>query len=164
GHRERAIAVVEDERHVRHPERRALLGAREDHVLRLAAAEGAALLPERPPEGIREIALARAVRADDGADPRSELDDRPLRERLEPLQTKGEEPGGRGHRRRRAAAGDPGVAAVATPPPSGALARPPYVSSVDSASRTSARRASIARPAAIVSATRRDGPVPTPSA
>ena len=104
--RQQAVGVVEDERHVGHAERRALLGAREDHVLGLAAAEGAALLAERPAERVGEVALARAVRPDDRADPGSELDDRPLGERLEPLEPEGEEPGRRGHRRRRAAAGD----------------------------------------------------------
>ena len=106
--RQQPVAVVEDERHVGHPERRALLGAGEDHVLRLAAAEGPALLAERPAQGIREVALARAVRPDDRADPGPELDDRPLRERLEALEPEGEETGGRASSPSAARGPDPG--------------------------------------------------------
>ncbi len=92
------VGVVEDEGHVGHAERRSLVGTGEDHVLRLAAAKRPALLPERPAEGVGEVALAGAVGSDDRADPATELDDRPLGERLEALQPKGKEAGRRGHR------------------------------------------------------------------
>ena len=41
------------------------------------------LLAERPQHGIGDIALARAVRADDRSDPGAELKLRSIRERLE---------------------------------------------------------------------------------
>jgi hypothetical protein len=78
-HRQQAVAVVECQLHVRHAHRGALLGARPDHVLRLARPERAALLAQGPAERVREVALAGAVRADDGADPGSELHVRPIR-------------------------------------------------------------------------------------
>ena len=89
--RQQPIAVVEDERDVGHALGGALLRPGPDDVLGLARAEGAALLPERPAERVREVALARAVRPDDRADPATELDVRPLGERLEPLETEREQ-------------------------------------------------------------------------
>ena len=89
--RQQAVGVVEDERDVGHPLRRPLLRARPDDVLRLARAERPALLAERPAQRVGEVALARSVRPDDRADPGPELDVRPLRERLEPLQAEGQQ-------------------------------------------------------------------------
>src|SRR5205823_3145947 len=61
--------------------------ATEDHVLhRLAAHRERGLLAERPQHGVRDVRLARPVRADDDADPRPELQTGPVREGLEPLQ------------------------------------------------------------------------------
>ena len=97
--RKQTVGVVEDEGHIGHAEGLALLRAGEDHVLGLAAAQGPALLAERPAEGVGEVALARPVRPDDRADPRPELHDRPLGERLEPLEAEREQTGGRTHRR-----------------------------------------------------------------
>ena len=90
--RKESVGVVEDERDVGHAVGRPLLRARPDDVLSLARAERTALLPERPAQGIREIALARAVGADDGADARPELDVRPFSKRLEALEPKREQP------------------------------------------------------------------------
>ncbi len=141
--RQEAVGVVQDQRDVGHAERRPLLRAGEDHVLGLPAAEGPALLAERPAQRVGEIALARAVRTHDGADPRAELDDRPLREGLEALQAEREEPGRRGH----------------PTPAFGAASSAP----ADPRSMVSDRSTSIARCAAAVSAIRRDEPLPTPS-
>ncbi len=96
-HWHQAVRVVEHERHVGHAERRPAVGAREDDVLRAARAQGAALLAEGPPERVGQVALSRTVRTDDGIDPRYELDGRPFRERLEPLQAQGLEARGPGH-------------------------------------------------------------------
>ena len=57
-------------RHIGHAERRPPIRAGEDHVLRLARPERATLLAEGPAERIGEVALARAIRSDDGADAR----------------------------------------------------------------------------------------------
>ena len=84
--RQQAVGVVEDERDVGHAEGRPLLGAGPDDVLGLARAERAALLAERPAQRVGEVALARAVRPDDRADARPELDDGPLGEGLEALE------------------------------------------------------------------------------
>ena len=67
--RQQPVGVVEDERHVGHALRGPLLRAGPDDVLGLARAERPALLAERPAERVGEVALARAVRPDDGADP-----------------------------------------------------------------------------------------------
>ena len=72
--RQQAVGVVEDEADVGHAQGRSLVRAGEDDVLGLAAAQGPALLPERPAQAVGEVALARAVRSDDGADARPELD------------------------------------------------------------------------------------------
>ena len=69
--RQQAIGVVEDERDVGHPLGRALVRACPDDVLGLARAERPTLLPERPAQRVGEVALARSVRPDDGADPRA---------------------------------------------------------------------------------------------
>ena len=137
--RQEPVGVVDHERDVGHPLRGALLRAGPDDVLRLARAERPTLLAERPAEGVGEVALARAVGPDDGADPAPEFDARPLGERLEALHAEGEEArfGGSlrlGH------------------------ARSPSV-----VSGGAFRRRSIAWAAAAVSALRRDGPSPTPS-
>ena len=144
--RQQAVAVVDDEGHVGHALRRALLRAGPDHVLGLARAERAALLAERPAERVGEVALAAAVRADDRADPAAELDVRALGERLEAVQAKGEQP-----RRRR-----PGAVAVA------AVTLVVPVALVGHAILPGGRSCSIASAAAAVSATRRDGPSPEP--
>jgi hypothetical protein len=81
--RQQAVAVVEGELDIGHAHRRPLLGASPDDILRLPRAEGAALLAERPAQGVGKVALAGAVRADDRADPRAELDMRSIGKRLE---------------------------------------------------------------------------------
>ena len=96
--RQQPIRVVEDEGHVGHAERRSLVGAGEDHVLGLAAPKRPTLFPERPAEGVGQVALAGAVGSDDRADPPAELDDCPLGERLEALEPEGQETGRGGHR------------------------------------------------------------------
>jgi hypothetical protein len=78
--RQQAIPVVDHERDVGHALGRSPLGPRPDDVLGLARAQGLALLAEGPAERVGEVALARAVRADDGADPTPELDVRALGE------------------------------------------------------------------------------------
>ena len=93
--RQQAVRVVEQDRDVRHALRGPALGAGPDDVLGLARAKGAALLSERPAEGVGEVRLARAIRADDRADARAELDDGPFRERLEAVQAECEQPGRR---------------------------------------------------------------------
>ncbi len=89
---EQPVGIVDDEGHVGHPGRRSPLRAGEDHVLALPRPERAALLAEGPAKGIGEVALARSVGPDDGADPAVELDERPLGERLESLEPEAEEP------------------------------------------------------------------------
>ena len=92
--RQEPVCVVEDERDVGHAKRRPAIRTGEDHVLGPATAECAALLPERPAKGVGEVALARPVGPDDGADPATELDDCALGERLEALEAKREEAAG----------------------------------------------------------------------
>ena len=89
--RQQAVGVVEDEGHVGHALRRALVRAGPDDVLGLARPERPALFAERPAQRVGEVALARSVGSDDGADPRSELDVRPLGERLEAVDPEGEQ-------------------------------------------------------------------------
>ena len=89
--RQEGVGVVEDQGDVGHPERGALLGAGEDDVFALARPKGATLLTEGPAKGVGEVALARSVRADDGADARSELDGGPLGERLEAVEPQAQE-------------------------------------------------------------------------
>ena len=81
---------------------------------RLADAERPALLAERPAERVGEVALARAVGPDDGADPAAELDERPLGERLEALDAEREEPGRRAIARRRSCRPPLALASAAT--------------------------------------------------
>ena len=95
--RQQPVGVVEDEGHVGHPEGGPAVGAGEDDVLALAAPQRPALLAERPAQRVGQVALARPVRADDGADPGAELDHRPLGERLEAVEPERQEPGRRGH-------------------------------------------------------------------
>ena len=65
--RQPARGIVEDKRNVSHTHARPLLAAREDHVLGALAAQGAiALLTQDPAQGIGDVRLAAAVRADDG--------------------------------------------------------------------------------------------------
>ena len=152
--RQQAVGVVEDSVTSAMPTRRPPLRPGEDDVLGLARAQGPALLAERPAEGVGEVALARPVGADDGVDPRPELDERPLGERLEALQPE------RQQARRGAHA----------PPPSSVAttggARP-------TASTAGSRRRRAAGPLddgeglerprpRLVSALRRDGPTPAP--
>ena len=162
--RQQPVAVIEDERHVRHAERGPLLRAGEDHVLRLAAPQGTALLAEGPAERVGEVALAGAVWTHDRADAGAELHDRPLCERLEALHPEGQEAGGRTHR----AASAGGSSSAAGGEDSEGIGRLPDLGARDESGRVvrspaSARRFSMARCAAAVSATRRDGPTPTPS-
>ena len=95
--RQQPVGVVEDEGDVGHALGAALLGAGPDDVLALADPERAALLAERPAEGVGQVALARAVGPDDRADAGPELDERPLGERLEALDAQGQEAGRRAH-------------------------------------------------------------------
>ena len=68
----------------RHAERAAPLAAVEDHVLHPVAAQGAGLLlTEHPGNGVADVALATAVRADHGGDPVREVEPRAAIERLE---------------------------------------------------------------------------------
>ena len=67
-HGQRAV-VVENQRDLRDVQRTPLRRAREDDVLRARAAQVAdVLLAEHPAHGIRDIALAAAVRADNRRD------------------------------------------------------------------------------------------------
>ena len=88
---QQAVSVVQHQGDVGHALGGALLRSRPDDIFRLARAERASLLAERPAERVRQVALARAVRSDDRADAAAELDLGPLRERLEPLDTQREE-------------------------------------------------------------------------
>ena len=139
--REEAIGVIEDERDIGHPLGGPLLRPGPDDVFRLARSERTTLLAERPAQRVGKIALARAVRADHGADPRPELDIRPLRERLEPVEAQRQET-------RLCGAREVGH----NPPTAGA-----------SAGSVAAWSASSAWLAASVSAARRDGPAPSPT-
>ena len=138
--REQAIGIVEDECDIRHPLRGPLLRTRPDDILRLSRAECATLFAECPAQGVGEVAFAGAIRPDDGADARPELDVRPLGERLESLETE---------RQKTRFGGPTGIAHGPAPSGSGPLPRP--------------RSRSRACAAAAVSAVRRDGPSPTPS-
>ncbi len=140
--RQQSVRVVDDEGDVGHALRRAPVRSSPDDVLGLARPERPALLAESPAEGVGEVALARPVRSDDGADPAAELDVGPLRERLEALEPEGEQP-----RRGRPVRAVGSVAVHA---------------STDSG-RAMARSRSTASDAAAVSAVRRDGPSPTPN-
>ena len=81
--------IVDDERDLRVAEPAALLGAAEDHVLHLAAAQRlCALLAHDPQNGVGNVGLSRAVGADDGGDILFEVQARLVREGLEALDLK----------------------------------------------------------------------------
>ena len=62
------------------------MGAVEDHVLHLGAAQGpGALLAQHPADRIGDVALSAAVGADDGRDPAAELQFSFLGKGFEPL-------------------------------------------------------------------------------
>ena len=67
--RQRLVRIVEHERHLAEREAAALLGAVEDDVLHFRAAQRlGALLAEHPSDGVGDVRLAAAVRADDAGD------------------------------------------------------------------------------------------------
>ena len=73
---ELALAVVEGHGDFGQPEAAARSGAVEDDVGHFAAAQAfGGLLAENPADGIDDVALARAVRPDDGGDAVAELED-----------------------------------------------------------------------------------------
>ena len=72
--RQQPVGVVDDQRHVGHALGGAAVGAGPDDVLRLARSQGTTLFPERPAQRVGQVALARPVGADDGADAATELD------------------------------------------------------------------------------------------
>lgn len=79
------LAVAEGEGDLGHAEGLPLLGAVEDDVGHLAAAEGLGrLLAEDPADRVEDVALAAPVRPDDGGDPGVELNHRFIRERFKP--------------------------------------------------------------------------------
>ena len=158
--RQQRVAVVEHERHVGHALRGAPLGARPDHVLGLADPERAALLAERPAERVREVRLARAVGPDDGADPRAELDQRALGERLEPLDAQAQEARRGAHEASSAATS---TSRPRSPAPAVGLVVGRRRAGRPGRARARWRSTSSASAAADVSAIRRDGPSPTPS-
>ena len=84
---EPAVGVVEQHLDLGGVARRHAGGPGEDDVLHRLAANGErALLAERPQDGVRDVRLARAVRADDDRDARREVELRAVGERLEALQ------------------------------------------------------------------------------
>ena len=88
-HRERSV-VAERQLDFGEPDR--LVGRRavKDHVLHPLAAEHLrALLAEGPADGVGQVALATAVRADDGGDAGQDFDDRAFAEGLEAVQDDG---------------------------------------------------------------------------
>src|SRR6185503_6114604 len=85
------VRVVEGQLDVGHADRGPLLRPGPDDVLGLPGPERATLLSQRPAQRVREVRLAGTVRPDDGADPGTELDVRPVDERLEALEPDGEE-------------------------------------------------------------------------
>ena len=84
--RDQPVGVVEDERHVGHPEGGPALRPGEHDVLGAPRPDRAALFAERPTQGVGEVAFARPIRADDGVDSGRKLDERPVGEGLEALQ------------------------------------------------------------------------------
>ena len=160
-----SVAVVEDEGDVRHALGAAPLGPGPDDVLAAADAERPALLSHGPAQRVGQVGLARAVGSDDRADARPELDQGALGKGLEPLDAEAQEAGRRGH--------DPGPAGSAgwgsdAGPADGSLAVPVSGATAEPEPRAaraairSVRMASSASAAADVSATRLDGPSPTP--
>ena len=82
--RQQTGRVVEREADLGPPERRTLLGSGEDHVVHLLGAHRLRCLgAEHPGDGVDDIRLARAVRADDHRDPWFEVHDGRVGERLE---------------------------------------------------------------------------------
>jgi hypothetical protein len=82
--RQRAVAVVERQRNLRHAERLARRVAGEDDVFEVLRAQLAGvLLAQHPANRIDEVGLARTVRADDRRDPLVELERGGLGKRLE---------------------------------------------------------------------------------
>ena len=82
--RQRAVGVVDGQRHLGAAQRLAVGGAGEDDVLHLPAAQGfRALLAHHPRQGVDDVGFAGAVRADDRADARLELQRGRRREGLE---------------------------------------------------------------------------------
>ena len=96
---ERAVRVVDRERDLGASERRPPGRAREDDVLHLPAAQRLGpLLTQHPADGVDDVGLPRAVRADDAGDARLEAQRRRRGEGLEALQRQalevhGEAPG-----------------------------------------------------------------------
>ena len=85
--RQRAVGVVDRQRDLGAAQRRAARGAGEDDVLHLPAAQRLrALLAEHPADRVDDVALARAVRADDAGDPRLQAQGGGRGEGLEALQ------------------------------------------------------------------------------
>ena len=83
---ERAVGVVDREQHLRVALRFARLRAAENDVLHLAAAQRLRrLLPQHPAHRVRDVALARAVRPDDGRDAVVEAELCAVGEGFEPL-------------------------------------------------------------------------------
>ncbi|GAA3157877.1 hypothetical protein GCM10017687_90010 [Streptomyces echinatus] len=87
---QRPVGVVDGQGHLGPAQRRAAGGAGEDDVLHLAAAQRlGALLAHDPAEGVHDVGLARAVRADDTGDPRFEAECGRGGERLESTEGQG---------------------------------------------------------------------------
>ena len=85
--RDGAIGVVEHDLDLRRAARLHTASAAEDHVLhRLPAHRERRLLAHRPQDGVGDVGLARAVGADDNADPGPEVQARAIRKGLEALQ------------------------------------------------------------------------------
>jgi hypothetical protein len=80
-----AVVVGERQRHLRHAERRLAVGAGEDDVLhRFPAQLLDALLAHDPADGVDDVALPAAVRADHRGDAVGEIDDGLFEEGFEP--------------------------------------------------------------------------------
>ena len=95
---EQPVGVLEDHGHLGHAQRGLAFGPGEDDILGAPRAQCSTLLPERPPQGVGQVALARAVRPDHGRNARSELDHGSPGERLEALEPDGQEARGHTHR------------------------------------------------------------------
>ena len=81
----RARDARQEQPHLGRPRRLAGVAAAEDHILHLVATKAlGALLAEHPRDGIRDVALATAVRPDDGRDAFVEGELGAIRKRLEP--------------------------------------------------------------------------------
>src|SRR5690606_16035724 len=87
--RQGVVVVREDERDLGTMDAAALRRALEDRLLHLRAADRrSALLAEHPADGVTNVGLAAAVRADDRGDALVELELRTVCERLEPVERK----------------------------------------------------------------------------